>query len=540
METLSTADQSKQRVQFGQGSIYIIQKNSQKILDSVVEDIKNFIQKDNDKYKSLTILYYLLEATGNKLCTSTNTDKILWALYKQVDNESEDLRNAILDCANLLGLVFDQNILIPLMLKHLLDSDVKNTFKILSGRLSVFASVVRKITNISKDNVIEVFNALHELDVFGINTRLDDTITLKQIFYSVFILFSSLVENLNVSGLITDFHSDLFYPLLLLQSLPILSSGVQNEAAQSLYRLSEACGFKTIDGLYALELKFILEKFSKTQKQWRRNSPDRFAFDTYVRNAGRAIESGDNWIYILEILSSCSEPERDIEMRIDMMILLNTLISDDETNSQIKFFGEFLLEHVLLPASAWRAQRPNYKVRKAAMVCLIKMFQLDLLELKISEKYFSQFIVLLKSASDDDWDCELRNLAIKLADAILDHSHKIMNEENIREIYPILLKRLDDSQDVNRKNACNVLVKIFKVIEERVKVSESIVDYILQISFIHLDDPKEEIRSAVFNYLEIALRIDKYKRLWKKHFEEANLKFQHKDAIEKLLALYKN
>ena len=39
--------------------------------------------------------------------------------------------------------------------------------------------------------------------------------------------------------------------------------------------------------------------------------PDRFAFDTYVRNGGIALEK--HWIDILLIISKCCEADKDIE-----------------------------------------------------------------------------------------------------------------------------------------------------------------------------------------------------------------------------------
>ena len=72
------------------------------------------------------------------------------------------------------------------------------------------------------------------------------------------------------------------------------------------------------------------------------------------------------------------------------------------------------IPEILFPSMAWRVGRPNYKVRKAAVVDMIHIFQNELITPEIAVKYFSDFLSNFKTALDDDRDGELRYLCIQL------------------------------------------------------------------------------------------------------------------------------
>ncbi len=61
----------------------------------------------------------------------------------------------------------------------------------------------------------------------------------------------------------------------------------------------------------------------------------------------------------------------------------------------------------------------------------------------------------------------------------------------LRDIYPELLKRMDDSQDNIREKACEALEAFFNLLPEG--WSESLYEYIVKSVIIHLDDPNEAI-----------------------------------------------
>jgi hypothetical protein len=245
---------------------------------------------------------------------------------------------------------------------------------------------------------------------------------------------------------------------------------------------------------------------------------------------------------ILYIISHCSEAVKDIEMRMEMMNLMEFII--EQLFDQVEAYLPYIIEQILIPATAWKAQRPNNKIRKAAMVCLIKIFK------NLNEKnqnkdtwqesfnFFKELLLLLKSTLEDDWDPELRWLSIQFLKNILILGDRLgsIDNEKMLEIYPHLLKRLDDSQDSNRIQTCEVL-KIYFQICRKVKISESIFEYILNTAFVHLDDPNEQIRLAVQGVLKEASKLypDFFIRISEKHIPS----FTHSSLIKEMIEFAK-
>lgn len=505
---------------FGDGAKYIIRKNMRAILDATLEDIMNFKQPNNLKVKSLSVLYYLIKACGSQL--EPFCDKILNSLYGRIDEDEEIIKQCE-NIANILGLTIDQGILIPLMIKHINELESKHTYQPLNSRLKILSNILQKITNISSESVSMILKGMQALDLFN----MPDNPFVKPILSSLHLIYKSLIFNLENDCV--KFHSDLFLPLLLLQSLPE-SKEIHKEVKITMEKLSENCGFHSLEDLFSLELQVVLDKFKDSHLKWNKNSPDRFAFDTYTKNGGAALEK--HWIDILNIISHCTEAVKDLEIRMDMVCLMENLIENKEVNEQLKPFMEFIVPEILLPCCAWKSQRPSYKVRKASLVCLIKIFKYGLIDEETSIGFFKEFMNVLKQALDDDWDPEIRFLSIKLMKEFCLINKNSFNEENMFELYPVLLKRLDDSQDANRIEMCGILEVYFQICQ-RVKVSESTYDYIINTSFIHLDDPNEIVRDAVFGFLKEALKV--YPETFKKIANKNLHVFTHGSLIHRLL-----
>jgi hypothetical protein len=219
-------------------------------------------------------------------------------------------------------------------------------------------------------------------------------------------------------------------------------------------------------------------------------------------------------------------------MRIDMMVLMDYLIDTPIIAEQIKAYLEFILPEILLPATAWKSQRPYYKIRKSAMVCIIKLFRNNIIDVETTMIFLKDIFQVLKSTLEDDYDPELRYLSIQLTKYVLIFSNDRISREEILDFYPNLLKRLDDSQDANRIGISEVL-RLFFQINERVEVADSTYEYIISTCFIHLDDPNENVRNAVFEFLKEASKTNQstFIKICSKNL----VTFTHPDLCRKLI-----
>lgn len=509
---------------FKENAKYLIAKNMNGILNELLEDISDFKAQTALKLKSIIALSFTVKACKDKITPSL--EKILHVLYNYCDNEDSQITKHCETTSTILGECIKQDIIIPLIIKDLTSIEITGFHQSLYSRLKVLAFAVAKVKDLTVENAELILSAIENLKLFELNDNSNYT---NKILETVYYLLHGLIENLNDKLVHFKLKDKLFYLLLILGSIPE-TQVIHSQILKSLDNLSLFCGFDNLEGLYALELKNILGKFVTNYKDWRRNSPDRFAFDLYVKKANKSLEN--NWREVLIIIANCTEAERDIEMRIDMVILIEYLLDNSEIKEQIKFYSEFIILEILLPATMWKAQRPNYKVRKAALVCLIRIFKNNLIDVETLNEIFDKILNVLKSSSEDDWDPELRYLSLSALKSVLEFYNTKISLDQLNEVYPVLIKRLDDSQDSNRILVCSLFLIFFNIAKE-VRISEGTCDYIVSTSFIHLDDPNENIRNSVLKFMEKASEL--YGNIVKKIASKNLSTFSNKQTLNKLL-----
>lgn len=68
---------------------------------------------------------------------------------------------------------------------------------------------------------------------------------------------------------------------------------------------------------------------------------------------------------------------------------------------------------------------------------------------------------MIKSCLDDDWAPDLRFAACNLVERMLIALNDNLESEELRELYPALLQRLDDAQDVIRLEISKAFLAFF-------------------------------------------------------------------------------
>jgi len=165
-----------------------------------------------------------------------------------------------------------------------------------------------------------------------------------------------------------------------------------------------------------------------------------------------------------------------------------------------------VLSEVLIPNCAWRAGQSNNKIRKGGMVCIHQLFQRRLLEPSAVNAAFSDLLPILKSCLDDSFSPDNRSIACHVLSATMVELQAEISSDQLREIYPELLKRLDDSQDAIRITVCEALSMFFKCLQPN--WSRTLYEYIIRTLFVHLDDPNPQIQQGVYAVLTSAAHQD--------------------------------
>ena len=201
---------------------------------------------------------------------------------------------------------------------------------------------------------------------------------------------------------------------------------------------------------------------------------------------------------VLPILREESKPDAEdgIESRTAALEILHALFP------RLTDCGEFVrlaLRDICAPNCAWRPGNANSKIRKAALVCMYQAVSNNLLCPDDCLELLVNCLPALKSCLDDSWVPDNRLVSLALIKLLLQACILSPDQADLfREIYPETLKRLDDSQDPVRIEACAFIGVLFtRVSTESKLLSRSSVAYILKGLLVHLDDQSEAVAAAV-------------------------------------------
>ena len=145
------------------------------------------------------------------------------------------------------------------------------------------------------------------------------------------------------------------------------------------------------------------------------------------------------------IIAANVETEKDYELRMDMLGLTEHFLLQKELHSTIVYYSDIILKMILIPAVVWRVGKPNVSVRKASVICMIKLLENSLIDPNKFHVSFRTLFDSLKNCLDDDWVNDIRYAALILVKQMIIHSGDVFETDDMNLIYPELLKRLDDA-----------------------------------------------------------------------------------------------
>ena len=116
---------------------------------------------------------------------------------------------------------------------------------------------------------------------------------------------------------------------------------------------------------------------------------------------------------------------------------------------------------ILMPAIIWKPGKPNVRIRKAGIVCIIRLVEEKLIEEEKLYLNFKNLFNMIKNCLDDDFTNDIRFASMVCVKHLLISLKKELIDEDYKYIYVELLKRLDDSQDGIRIETCRVFEVFF-------------------------------------------------------------------------------
>lgn len=208
-------------------------------------------------------------------------------------------------------------------------------------------------------------------------------------------------------------------------------------------KLAKNCGVADGSDLFSIELAVLLEEMKEDYEKWDKNTPERFIFDMLVRRAFTAVV--DYWEDILMIIAANIEGTKDFELRMDMLNLTEHFLKTEELHSTIIFYSEIIIKMILIPSMVWRSGKPNSRIRKGSVICMIRVIEQRLIEKEKMYTLFTPLFNTLKNCLDDDWANDLRYASVVLMKNAISYNEDEFDREDYQKIYPELLKRMDDA-----------------------------------------------------------------------------------------------
>lgn len=215
-------------------------------------------------------------------------------------------------------------------------------------------------------------------------------------------------------------------------------------------------------------------------------------------------------------------------MKIDALELVEFLIQLEDLHEHVRANSLRILSKILIPCAVWKAGKPYIKIRKAAMICMIKLINSGLISPEnlfqvifhiylFRVQCLSDIKPVLKSCLNDDWSPDLRYASTVFLDALISGLKDIIPDLDLKDLYPHLLERLDDSQDINRIEVtkaiksffqCRNVIRVYFHPYLQLKFSPSTLEYVVRTLLIHLDDQNEQLQISLFHVLKEAAQIN--------------------------------
>lgn len=442
----------------GAATQFIVKRHLDVLVKSIMTDIETFSLKINLKEKSLSQLYNLIVCAEHKIKPHC-TEILKRVIYKLILDEEPEIRERTYKVAELLGLYVQTDYLLPLMISHLTDSESKNVPRFVSSGLTAFSAVIHHSTQKHPDQLDSFMPQLIELIVSSDFLNSENPEVLER----VLLVTQNLVDA--AGPLCKNYQHGLFKILLQLGSIPQMMNFTKR-VDDTIDKLAKNCNIETASDLFSVELSTLLDEMKEDYENWNKYTPERFIFDMLVRRAYTAVV--DYWETILMIIAANIELEKDYELRMDMLNLVEHFLLTKELHSTIVYYSDIILKMILIPVLPWRSGKPNVSIRRAGVVCIIKLVEQELIDKEKLHSSFKTMLGYLKNCLDDDWANDLRFASVILMRKTIGYIHKELNEDDfaITEYYPELLKRLDDAQDGIRIETCKTFEVFFDTLKD--------------------------------------------------------------------------
>ncbi|KXS13573.1 ARM repeat-containing protein [Gonapodya prolifera JEL478] len=253
----------------------------------------------------------------------------------------------------------------------------------------------------------------------------------------------------------------------------------REQSARSLDRLAAALSFPETAGVHRRFLFPLLQELSSSVLRWTRHSAEPTVLRYAALNAGDEVGRDDCAKLILEVVEIGSKEEKDMEVRESVLSTLHALLTSPSNplNSQgiLSLHTNNILSKILLPNTIWRPGKKARELRRKTMQVVLAWFTapgldrtvhgseirtsdsttnnairevVGVLDARVLQDSLQEVVGAFNSNTDDD-DVETRRATLRCWNEMWKGVGKKLkfSADQLKLIYPELLKRLDDAHD---------------------------------------------------------------------------------------------
>lgn len=284
----------------------------------------------------------------------------------------------------------------------------------------------------------------------------------------------------------------LFYSILILENI------LKSKAQSSMVSLAGYCNYSDVSELYSIQLPLTLPRILIYYKGWECGSEGRSQFRNLIVRSGSGIKA--YWDQVIDVLVVNSARDKDNEVRYDMLVVLDAIVSCQDLKEFVRKTGKIILNKIITPTCSWKVGSSSVQIRISSLICLQKVLESQSLDDTTLWECWENFFQGVKGCMDDDWDYELRLSGVNCITPMLKNYSKTFPTKCLSEVQDELIKRLDDSLDTIRILVSEPLKLALNIFISTNKAFESLEKY-TKILFLHLDDDNPSIQSRMLEVL---------------------------------------
>ena len=130
---------------------------------------------------------------------------------------------------------------------------------------------------------------------------------------------------------------------------------------------------------------------------------------------------------------------------MDMLHLVEYFLENENLYDTLIFYGEVFIKGILIKCIEWWPSIPNVKIREGALICMRKLIEWNLIEGDVLYQNFNEIFDNVKNCLDDEHYSSIWFVSTVFMGSLIDKCHEELDYEDYKNVYPELIKRLDDS-----------------------------------------------------------------------------------------------